>query len=287
MTAPSTFPSRLSWWRRKRGLSQLQLAMNAACSQRHISFLELGRTRPSREMVVRLSGALDLPLRQSNELLLAAGFAPAWAETKLDAARLAPIREALDYILAQQEPYPAVVVDRRWNLLEANKGAVAMVEFLVGPIKPGTAINLADALVAPDVLRPHLVNWSEVVRYFVRSVEADTVADATPETAALLDRLLNYKGVRATISQLPSTGDDAPILPHALREGWDQAPAVHDGCNPGDATGHHLAGAADREFLPDGRGDARNVSKVVGMKRRGLLRKAMIEELAPLDASAR
>jgi transcriptional regulator with XRE-family HTH domain len=213
MTIPSNFASRLSWWRRKRSLSQLQLAMTAACSQRHISFLELGRTQPSREMVLRLSGALDLPLRQSNELLLAAGYAPVWAETDLGAAPLAPIREALDYILAQQEPYPAVVVDRRWNLIQANKGAVAMVGFLVGPIKPGTAINLADALVGPDVLRPHLVNWSEVVRYFVRSVEADSAADATPETAALLDRLLNYKDVRATISQLPSIGHDGPILP--------------------------------------------------------------------------
>jgi len=219
MAVPSNFPSRLSWWRRKRGLSQLQLAMTAACSQRHISFLELGRTKPSREMVLRLSGALDLPLRQSNELLLAAGYAPVWAETDLGATPLAPIREALDYILAQQEPFPGVVVDRRWNLLQANKGAVAMVEFLVGPIKPGTAINLADALVAPDVLRPHLVNWSEVVRYFVRSVEADAAADATPETAALLDRLLGYKDVRATISQAPPIGSDAPILPMHFQKG--------------------------------------------------------------------
>ena len=219
MSVPSTFPSRLSWWRRKRGLSQLQLAMTAACSQRHISFLELGRTKPSREMVLRLSGALDLPLRQSNELLLAAGYAPVWAETDLGATPLAPIREALDYILAQQEPFPALVVDRRWNLLQANKGAVAMVEFLVGPIKPGTAINLADALVAPDVLRPHLANWSEVVRYFVRSVEADAAADATPETAALLDRLLSYKDVRATISQVPPIGGDTPILSMHFQKG--------------------------------------------------------------------
>ena len=219
MTVPSKFPSRLSWWRRKRGLSQLQLAMTAACSQRHISFLELGRTKPSREMVLRLSGALDLPLRQSNELLLAAGYAPVWAETDLGATPLAPIREALEYILAQQEPFPAVVVDRRWNLLQANKGAVAMVEFLVGPIKPGTAINLADALVAPDVLRPHLANWSEVVRYFVRSVEADAAADATPETAALLDRLLSYRDVRGAISQVPPIGGDAPILPMHFQKG--------------------------------------------------------------------
>jgi transcriptional regulator with XRE-family HTH domain len=219
MTIPSIFPQRLSWWRRKRGLSQLQLAMNAACSQRHISFLELGRTKPSRDMVMRLSGALDLPLRQSNELLLAAGYAPAWAETNLDAARLAPIREALDHILAQQEPYPAVVVDRRWNLLQANKGAAAMVTFLVGPIEPGAAINLADALVGPDVLRPHLTNWSEVVRYFVRSVEVDAVADATPETAALLDRLLGYKDVRATFAQLPHAGSETPVLPMHFEKG--------------------------------------------------------------------
>jgi transcriptional regulator with XRE-family HTH domain len=163
MITITSFPARLVWWRKRRGLSQLQLAMAAACSQRHISFLELGRTKPSREMVLRLSATLDVPLRQSNDFLLAAGYAPVWAETDLSAQALAPIREALNYILAHQEPFPAVVVDRRWNLRQANKGAIAMVEFLVGALKPGTAINLADALVAPDVLRPHLTNWSDVV----------------------------------------------------------------------------------------------------------------------------
>jgi transcriptional regulator with XRE-family HTH domain len=212
MTAASSFPGRLTWWRKRRGLSQLQLAMAAACSQRHISFLELGRTKPSREMVLRLSATLDVPLRQSNELLLAAGYAPVWGETDLDAHALSPVREALNYILAQQEPFPAVVVDRRWNLRQANKGAVAMVEFLVGPLQPGTAINLADALVAPGVLRPHLTNWADVVHYFVRSVEADAAADGTPETAALLERLLSYDGVRATMSQVPMHGPDAPVL---------------------------------------------------------------------------
>jgi hypothetical protein len=93
--------------------------MAAACSQRHISFLELGRTKPSREMVLRLSATFDVPLRQANELLLAAGYAPVWSETDLSAQTLAPIREALNYILAQQEPFPAVVVDRRWNLRPA------------------------------------------------------------------------------------------------------------------------------------------------------------------------
>jgi transcriptional regulator with XRE-family HTH domain len=219
MAAPLPFPSRLTWWRRKRGLSQLQLAMAAGCSQRHLSFLELGRTNPSRDMVLRLAAALDVPLRQGNELLLAAGYAPVWSETKLGAESVAPIREALDYILAQQEPFPAVVVDRRWNLLKANTGASAMVAFLVGPLHPGAATNLADALVAPHVLRPHLVNWPEVVRYFVRSVEADAAADATPETAALLERLLGYEDVRATLAEGPAVHAVGPVLPMQFEKG--------------------------------------------------------------------
>src|SRR5215475_12596677 len=219
MTAHSTFPLRLSWWRKRRGLSQLELAMAATCSQRHISFLELGRTKPSREMVLRLSAALDVSLRQSNELLLAAGYAPVWAETDLGAQALAPVRNALDYMLTQQEPFPAVVVDRRWNLLQANKGAVAMVEFLVGPLTPGAAVNLADALVAPDVLRRYLTNWQEVVAYFVRSVEADAAADATEETAALRDRLLSYPGVRESFAMPSAEAVAAPILPMRFAKG--------------------------------------------------------------------
>lgn len=163
-------------------------------------------------MVLRLNVALDIPFRNANEMLLAAGFAPAWTESALAAPPLAPIREALDFILAQQEPFPAVVVDRRWNLLQANKGAVALVEFLIGPVAPGTRINLADALVAPDVLRPYLTNWVEVVRYFLRGVEADAAADATEETAALLRRLLAYADVASVRTAAPSVAT-GPVLP--------------------------------------------------------------------------
>jgi transcriptional regulator with XRE-family HTH domain len=219
MSMKSGFPSRLADIRKRRGLSQLQLASTADCSQRHISFLELGRTRPSREMVRRLSVALGLSLRQSNDLLLAAGFAPIWSETTYGAGALAPIRQALDFMLKQQEPYPAVVVDRRWNLLQANKGAVAMVEFLVGPLKPGAEINLADALVAPNVLRPHLMNWPEVVAHFVRSVEVDATADATTETAALRDRLLSYPDVHASLATPSVEANGGPILPMRFAKG--------------------------------------------------------------------
>lgn len=219
MITPPSFPSRLVSWRKRRGLSQLQLALAAACSQRHVSFLELGRTKPSREMVLRLALALDVPLRHSNQLLLAAGFAPVWAETDLGAQVLAPIRSALDYMLTQQEPFPAVIVDRRWNVLQANKGAIALVEFLAGPVTPGAALNLADALAAPDVLRPHLSNWVDVVRYFLRSVEADAAADGTAETANLLERLLNYEGVRSVILPGVPLALEGPVLPMHFQKG--------------------------------------------------------------------
>jgi MmyB-like transcription regulator ligand binding domain len=104
---------------------------------------------------------LGVPLRQHNALLVAAGFAPIWRETEFAAPELMGVRRALDYILSQQEPFPAAAVDRRWNLLQVNEGAVRLVEFLVGPLAPGAKINLADALVAPDVLRPYLTNWPD------------------------------------------------------------------------------------------------------------------------------
>ncbi len=214
-----TFAARLRWWREHRGFSQLALAGRTDISQRHLSFLELSRAQPSRDMVLRLATALDVPLRQHNALLLAAGFAPVWRETRLDAPELAEVREAIDYVLAQQEPFPGVAVDRHWNLLKANGGAVRLVEFLVGPLDPNAAVNLADALVAPDVLRPHLVNWQDVVRYFLRSVEADAAADGRPETAALLERLLAYEGVRPLLKGQPSEAAGGPVLPMHFRKG--------------------------------------------------------------------
>src|SRR4051794_7229382 len=140
-----TFASRLRWWRSRRGVSQLDLAGRASVSQRHVSFLEIGRTAPSREMVLRLGHALELPLRQQNELLQAAGFAAIWRETSLAAPELEAINRALEFMLDQQEPYPAVVVDRRWNMLRANRGAKRLIEFLTGSkieeIDPDLPIN--------------------------------------------------------------------------------------------------------------------------------------------------
>jgi transcriptional regulator with XRE-family HTH domain len=218
MGSETTFAARLQWWRRHRGLSQLALAARASLSQRHLSFLELGRASPSREMVGRLAIALDIPLRQHNILLLAAGFAPEWRQRDLAESDMTEVTRALDQMLAQQEPYPGVVVDRHWNLIKSNKGAVRLVEFLVGSVTTMKPINLADALVAPDVLRPHLVNWVEVVRHFIRSVEADAAADGLIETAALLERLVNYEGVRAALGLVSDRADAGPVLAMHFRK---------------------------------------------------------------------
>ncbi len=168
---------------------------------------------------MRLAAALDVPLRQHNALLMAAGFAPVWRQTDLAAPELSDIRSALDYMMAQQEPFPAVAVDRHWNLLGAIRGAVRLVEFLVGPLAPDTPVNLADALVATGCAAAVSVNWADVVRYFIRSVEADAAADGTPETAALLERLLAYKGVRAAVNARQPNWPITPVLPMHFRKG--------------------------------------------------------------------
>jgi transcriptional regulator with XRE-family HTH domain len=211
----------LRQWRQRRGLSQLDLAGQAGISQRHLSFLEAGRAAPSREMVLRLATTLDLPLRQQNALLLAAGFAPAWRERDLSAPELAGVERALRHILAQQEPYPAFVVDRRWTLLRANTGAGRLVAFLTGA-PPGTAltpgVNLAEALVSPEGLRPLIVNWEEVAFYFLRGVHADAAADGTPETEALLARLLAFPGL-PSLARVLAADARAPVLTIHFRRG--------------------------------------------------------------------
>ncbi len=216
MEAKAGFASQLKWWRDHRGMSQLALAGAAEISQRHLSFLERRRNAPSREMVRRLAVALDLPLRQQNVLLRAAGYAPIWQESALDAPALAAVGRALDFILAQQEPYPAFVVDRRWNLLRLNQGGKRLVEFLTGASilapKPAQPINLADALVAPDALRPLIENWHDVALYFIRGVQADALADGTEETASLLRRLTAYPGVPRLSHMHPVGAAPEPVL---------------------------------------------------------------------------
>src|SRR5580765_208589 len=129
----SAFGRLLREWRSRRRVSQLNLAVEAGVSSRHVSFIETGRAQPSREMVLMLARVLDVPLRDRNDLLTAAGYAAMYRATDLDAPALEQARRALDFMLRQQEPYPAIVVDRSWTLLKANDGAVRLVEAFADP----------------------------------------------------------------------------------------------------------------------------------------------------------
>jgi transcriptional regulator with XRE-family HTH domain len=120
-------------WRQRRRLSQMDLALDAEISTRHLSFLETGRARPSRDMVLRLAERLEVPLRERNVLLLAAGFAPVFGERRLDDPALAPARAAVDLVLKGHEPYPAVAIDRHWTLVAAN----AAIPPLLAGVDPG------------------------------------------------------------------------------------------------------------------------------------------------------
>jgi transcriptional regulator with XRE-family HTH domain len=213
--ADQAFGRLLKEWRGRRSVSQLNLALAAQTTQRHVSFIESGRAVPSREMVLRLAATLGVPLRQQNALLLAAGYAPAWRQRELTAPDMQVVDRALDYMLAQHEPFPAFVVDRRWNLLRANRGAAKFVEFLTGPADkppPDDPGNLAVALMSPDGLRPLIVNWEEVAAHFLRGVQNDARSDGSTESVALLKRLSDLaETVPADIS-LPHEGS-FPVLP--------------------------------------------------------------------------
>jgi transcriptional regulator with XRE-family HTH domain len=212
----------LKEWRGRRGYSQLDLALAARTTQRHLSFIESGRAVPSRDMVMRLAATMSLPLRQQNALLLAAGYAPAWGERDLTAPGLAVVNRALDYMLAQHEPFPAFVVDRRWNLLRANRGAARLVEFLTGPAPAEPAsepVNLAIALMSSDGLRTVIANWPEVALHFLRGVQADANADGTQETLALLTRLLALPDVATLTETMSLEEEHPPVLPIHFRRG--------------------------------------------------------------------
>ncbi|MSP77575.1 MAG: XRE family transcriptional regulator [Rhodospirillaceae bacterium] len=211
------FGPMLRAWRRRRGASQLALALQSGVSQRHVSFLESGRARPSREMVVQLSSALDVPLRQRNTLLLAAGFAPAYRETNLAAPELVAVRRAIDHMLKQQEPYPAVVIDRLWNILDANEAAGAVTVFLFEgpppPPPPGKQSNLLRWLLDPTALRSKVTNWEEVARYLVSTTYAEILAaGGEPKALEFIQEIMAFPDIPASFRNLRFEERPPPVL---------------------------------------------------------------------------
>ncbi|WP_329047573.1 helix-turn-helix transcriptional regulator [Amycolatopsis sp. NBC_01488] len=175
-------------WRDRRRISQLDLAISADISTRHLSFVETGRSRPSRDMVLRLGEHLDVPLRERNRLLLAAGFAPAYTENALGSPEMAAVRKAVRQLLASHEPYPAAVVDRNWNLVDAN----AATGLFVAGIPAELTTNVLRATLHPDGMAPHVRNLGEWRAHLLGRLRRQVSQTADPGLAGLLDELRGY-----------------------------------------------------------------------------------------------
>ena len=190
-SAQSSFGDQLRGWRRMRRMSQLDLALEAEISSRHLSFVETGRSRPSRDMVMRLAGTLDLPLRARNALLVAAGLAPQYAERSLDDPALAPARRAIDRLLKAHEPFPALAIDRRWQLVAAN-GAVAPLLAGIAPELLEPPVNVLRLSLHPDGLGPRIVNGAEWKAHLLHRLRDQYAASADAELLALIAELEAY-----------------------------------------------------------------------------------------------
>ena len=181
-------------WREHRHLSQLELSSIAAVSQRHLSHVETGKSRPSREMVLHLAETLDVPLRDRNALLLAAGLAPAYSETSLDDPATAQVRRGLNMMLEAHSPFPAVIVDRHWNLLQANPAATTLVGSLVdaGSAALTAPLNVMRLTFHPQGLRSAIVNWNVLGPALAARVRRE--ADASPEDDELVSLATELAG---------------------------------------------------------------------------------------------
>lgn len=180
-------------WRQRRRLSQLALACDAEVSTRHISFVETGRSQPSREMLLQLAERLDVPLRERNRLLAAAGYAPVYAERRLDDPALRAAREAVELVLAGHEPYPALAVDRNWSMVQANAAVAPLLDGVDASLL-APPVNVLRLSLHPHGLAPRIVNLREWRAHLLSRLQRDIDASGDDELIRLLDELREYPG---------------------------------------------------------------------------------------------
>ena len=180
-------------WRRRRRMTQMDLALEADVSARHLSFVETGRSVPSADMVKHLAEQLDVPLRERNELLLAAGYAPAYGQRDLDEPEMGPVREALDRVLAGHEPFPAVVVDRHWGMVAGNSAVplltAGVAEHLLEP-----PVNVLRLTLHPEGMAPRIANLGEWRAHLLDRLGRQAVVSGDPALAVLHDELAALPG---------------------------------------------------------------------------------------------
>jgi transcriptional regulator with XRE-family HTH domain len=207
----------LRYWRQERGKSQLGLSMDTGISQRHLSFVESGRSAPSRDFLSIVSDALNIPLRERNVLLLASGFAPQYSEQSLDAEQMATVTGAIDRMLQQHEPHPALVLDRHWNVVRTNEAAPRFFSSFVDLEMRPKPRNLLDLMLDPAGMRPFVEDWERVAAGLLQRVRREAVGQVVDAALQeLLKRLHKYPGIEGL---KPPLAPQSPVLPVTFRRG--------------------------------------------------------------------
>jgi transcriptional regulator with XRE-family HTH domain len=207
----------LRYWRQERGKSQLDLSMDTGISQRHLSFVESGRSAPSRDFLSIISDALNIPLRERNVLLLASGYAPQYSEQSMDAEQMEIVTLAIDRMLQQHEPHPAMVLDRHWNVVRTNQAAPRFFGSFVDLEARPKPRNLLDLMFDPAGMRPFVEEWEKVAAGLLQRVRREAVGQVLDaELQKLLKRLREYPGVAGL---KPSVAPQSPVLPIVFRRG--------------------------------------------------------------------
>ena len=232
-------------WRTRRSLSQMALASDSAVSTRYLSFIETGRARPSREMVLHLAEQLEVPLRERNRLLMAAGYAPFFPQRSLDDEQMAPVREALDRFLEAHQPYPAAIVDGHWNLVAANEGIALMTQGVVPELLEPPA-NVFRIALHPDGMAPRILNFEEWSAHLISRVRRQAALTGDPGMTQLYEELSGYPGV----SLEHVVDGSAPFLLHRLKLADDELSFFSTVTTFGTATDITLAELSLEAFYP-------------------------------------
>lgn len=203
----------LRHWRSLRGKSQNELSLDTEISQRHLSFIESGRSVPSRQTLVTLAQALDIPLRERNPLFLAAGFAPMYVDEAWNAGEMAAVTRALARVLQQHEPFPAMVMDRYWNVLMTNEAAPRFFNIFVDLAARPMPRNMLHLMFDPAGMRPHIANWNSASKSLLERVQREAVGHVLDErTRELIDELLAYPDI-VEGNSTPADESALPVLP--------------------------------------------------------------------------
>ena len=209
----------LRQWRGSRGKTQLDLSFDSGISQKHISFVESGRSTPSRQTLLDLAQALEIPLREQNTLLLAAGYAPVHSQDPLDAPAMTSITKALTRMLRQHEPFPAIVMDRHWNVLMANDASPRFFNCFIDMDARPQPRNLLHLMFDPKGMRPFIANWKATAKGLLARVQREALGRVIDTgTRNLLDELSKYPDV-APEWRNPSPDDALPMIPLSFRKG--------------------------------------------------------------------